>query len=133
MDNLTGKWGGADFHIILQEDEKNDIHQDDWNILQIYPYKHSIHQCIGYDEGFLVLQFGYQQIRVKPNHFQVSDEPQFKPFERVKYLNSKGVLEYGIVKGIHWHNNERRFYYDIEVNGKMKSRRYYDEDLEKSE
>jgi hypothetical protein len=129
--NLIGKWGGADFHIIIMDNKKNDVHPDDWNILMLSPYKHSYHQCVGIDDKYLILQFGYEKIRVTSGHFEAYLEPEFKPLEKIKFLNSKGQLEFGTIQGIHWHGNDKKFYYDVEVNGKIKGRRYFDEDLEK--
>jgi hypothetical protein len=133
MDNLIGKWGGADLSVIYQYEEKECIHPDDWSTLSNYPYKTSKHLCIGQDDVFLTIQFGDSHIRIIPSHFEISQEPKFKPLEHVKFYNSKGQLEFGIIKGIHWHNNEQKDFYDVEVNGKIKGRRYYDEDLEKME
>ncbi len=48
-------------------------------------------------------------------------------------MNTKRALEFGEVKGVHWHNNDRKFYYDVMVNDKMKGRRYYEEDLESND
>lgn len=90
--------------------------------------------CIGYNDNFLILQFGDCRIRVLSSHFiSLNIVPIHKPLEHVKFLNSKKVIEFGMIKGIHWHNNEQKFYYDIEVNGKMNRRRYSDADLEKIE
>ncbi len=59
--------------------------------------------------------------------------PKYKLLEEVKFLNSKGFLEFGVVKEIYWHNNQQKYIYLLEVNGEMKSRRYYTEDLESNE
>lgn len=130
IQDLVGKWGGADFHIIASFNKKDDVHPDDWEALLSSPFHHSYYQCIGIDGKYLILQFGDEKIRVTPEHFENALEPEFKPLEEVKYLNSKGKLEFGIIKGIHYHYKERRFYYDVEVNNKIKGRNYYAEDLE---
>lgn len=131
MENLIGKWGGAPLHIILQYNEKEKIHPNDWNALESYPYLYSKHLCVGIDNEYIIIQFGESQLRIKPELFQLSTEPKFKPLEKVKFYNSKGTLEFGIIKGIHWHNKEQKMFYDVEVNGKIKGRRYFDEDLAK--
>jgi hypothetical protein len=134
MNNLIGKWGGT-YLYILSCNEKNDIYPKDWCLLNNYQYIRSLHLCIDVEKEYLTLTFDNNiRIRVKPNIFLPLDiVPLHKPLENVKYYNSKGIIEFGIIKGIHWHNNDRKFYYNIEVNGKMKGRKYYDEDLEKVE
>ena len=36
----------------------------------------------------------------------------------------------GIICGIRWHFKQERCFYAIQVNGRIKSKRYFDEDLE---
>ena len=130
--NFIDKWGGVNLRNIEVEREREVVYKEDVNLLLNYSYISNLHKCVDIYEEYLVVEFYQIKIRIKPIVFHPLDEiPKFNPFEEVKYFNSKGVLEYGIIKGIHWHNNDRKFYYDIEVNGKMKTRRYYDVDLEK--
>jgi hypothetical protein len=35
-----------------------------------------------------------------------------------------------VIKDFYWHSNDRKYIYMLEVNGKMKSRRYYADDLD---
>ena len=126
------KWGGVNLRNIEVERERGVVYKEDVNLLLNYSYISNLHKCVDIYEEYLVVEFYQIKIRIKPIVFHFLDEiPKFNPFEEVKYFNSKGVLKYGIIKGIHWHNNDKKFYYDIEVNGKMKTRRYYDVDLEK--
>lgn len=48
-------------------------------------------------------------------------------------MNTKGVLEFGEIRDVSWHNNDRKYYYGVMVNDKMKGRRYYEEDLDSDE
>lgn len=130
IQDRVGKWGCASFHFIDPFNDKGQVHPDDRELLISYPFTHSFHQCIGIDGDYLILQFGNIKIRVTPEHFKGGPRvPEFMPLTQVKYLNSKKRLEFGIIKGIHFHDNERRFYYSLEVNNTMKGRRYYAEDL----
>lgn len=109
------------------------IHPDDWEKLQNYPYIRSLHQCIADDGGvYITLAFGDDyKFRVKRSVFSpVNIVPRFRPFEQVKFMNTKGVLEFGEIRDVSWHNNDRKFYYGVMVNDIMKGRRYYEEDLE---
>lgn len=113
-------------------EQLEDIHPDDVEKLMGYTYIRSLHECIADNGNFITIAFGDDyQFRVKRSIFiPVNIVPQFKPFEKVKFMNTKGVLEFGEIRGVHWHNNNRIFYYDVMVNEIMKGRRYYEEDLE---
>jgi hypothetical protein len=130
MENLIGKWGGVNLNSILRYEQREYIHPDDWDILQNYPYVFSKHLCIGIEDKYAIIQFGNYIFRVLSEIFQPALEPKYKPMVKVKFLNSKGLIEFGIIKGIHWHNKDEKYYYDLEINGKIKGRRYYDVDLE---
>ena len=131
MENLIGKWGGTNLYNILVSQEKECVHPDDWHTLNDYKFIRSLHQCFKTDSNYIFIKFDNLEIRIKESIFYPLDFiPKFKPLEKVKIKNSKGDSEFGIVMGIHWHNNYRKFYYDIEVNNKIKGRRYYSEDMD---
>ncbi len=134
MENLIGKWGGTNMYNILTANETEFVHPDDWVLLKDYKFIRSLHKCINVSNGYLSVMFGDTEIRIKDNIFYpLNFTPEFNPLQKVKLRNSKGELEFGTIKGIHWHNNDRKFYYDLEVNNKIKGRRYYSEDLENNE
>jgi len=130
--NLVSKWGGTNLNNIFQANQRIYVHPEDWHLLLNYKYIRSLHQCIAASEDYLTLLFEEIKIRVKPDVFHpIEEKPQFLPLENIKLINSKGKLETGIIKGIYWHNNERRIYYEVEVNGKVKGRKYFQEDLDR--
>lgn len=134
MENLVGKWGGTNLYNILLSNEIEFVHPDDWTSLKDYKYIRSLHKCVDANSDYISVKFGDTQIRIKDKIFYPLDvTPEFNPLEKVKLKNSKGELEFGTIKGIYWHNNDRRFYFDVEVNGKIKGRRYYADDLESNE
>jgi hypothetical protein len=134
MENLVGKWGGTNLYNILLSNEIEFVHPDDWASLKDYQYIRSLHKCVDANSDYISVKFGDTQIRIKDKIFYPLDvAPEFNPLEKVKLQNSKGELEFGTIKGIHWHNNERKFYFDVEVKGKIKGRRYYADDLESNE
>ena len=134
MENLIGKWGGTNLYNILVSQEKEYVHPDDWHTLNDYKFIRSLHKCFKADVNYIFVKFDNLEIRIKESIFYPLDFiPEFKPLEKVKIKNSKGDLEFGIVMGIHWHNNDREFYYDIEVNNKIKGRRYFADDMMSNE
>ena len=134
MEKLIGKWGGTNLYNIFLSNETEFVHPDDWAILKDYKFIRSLHKCISVSGNYISIKFANTEIRIIKSIFYPLDIiPEIQPLEKVKLKNSKGELEFGIVKGIHWHNNDRKFYYDIEVNNKIKGRRYYSDDFESDE
>lgn len=57
----------------------------------------------------------------------LSAPPEFVYGARVSALNHAGIE--GSIARIFWHFDKNRFYYKIEINGKIKSKRYFAEEL----
>ncbi len=133
MRDLVGKWGSIHNYYINSKNQEEYHHPDDLTFFGQYPYIRSLHKCIDIEDNYVILEFGSLNIRVLKEAFYASAQriPEFQPMERVKYVSSKGKLEYGKVIGIHWHNKDRKYYYYLDVNGKKKSRMYYGEDLQR--
>lgn len=135
MENLTGKWGGTYMYTLSPAEILEYIYPDDVEKLKDYPYIRNLHECISDNGDFITISFGKDyKFRIKRSIFKpVNIVPQFKPFEKVKLMNSKGMLQFGEIRGVSWHNNDRKFYFEVMVNGKIKWRRYYEEDLDSDE
>lgn len=58
---------------------------------------------------------------------ELSEPPRFVYGERVSPCNHPDMI--GVVVAIKWHFKYDRCFYFISVNGKMKSRRYFDDEL----
>ena len=130
MKNLTGKWGGTNLYNILINNETEFVYPDDFILLKEYKFIRSLHQCIKENDNYIVVEFSEIEIRIKKSIFYPLDLiPDFKPLQTVSLINSKGKTEIGTIKGIFLHNRDRNFYYSIEVNNKIKKRRYFTEDL----
>jgi len=130
MESLIGKWGGTNLYNIMISNETEFVHPDDFKLLKEYDFIRSIHKCIQENDNFLVVQFSETEIRIKKSIFYPLDlVPDFKPLQTVSLINSKGKTEIGTIKGIFLHNRDRTFYYSIEVKNKIKSRRYFAENL----
>lgn len=57
----------------------------------------------------------------------LSVPPEFVYGARVSLLNHPETA--GSVAGIFWHFDKNRYYYKIEINGRLKSKRYFAEEL----
>jgi len=95
--------------------------------------RNNIVERVGSDGDYLIVESDGYRGRLKPTIFNgVPRKPVAFLDEPVKFLNSKGALEYGIVKHIGWHDNDGHYLYSVEVNGKLKSRRYNENDIQKA-
>jgi hypothetical protein len=131
MENLIGKWGGIPIKGIKNGEYQNYIHPEDIYIMN--NIQQPVVEIIGKNSGYLIIKSDNYICRIDPTIIQECKRPIFFINDKVKFLNSKDFIEFGIIKDLYWHNKDRKYVYNIEVNGKMKGRRYYDEDLEKVE
>ena len=132
---LEGKYGWIAVHQIKDKFFEKIIHPQDLDRVKTQNLQDTVFKCIEVlEDDYLLLESTEITMRFKKDEFGVMPlQPSFKPLEKVKYISSKGKLEFGIVVGISWHNNENRHIYYLEVNGKKKGRRYHAEDLQKIE
>lgn len=87
---------------------------------------------VGEDGDYVVIESDGYRARLKPRLFsRVPRKPVAFLNDLVKLQNSKGHLEYGILRDIGWHNNNRHYLFRVEVNGQLKSRRYHENDIQK--
>lgn len=123
FENYIGNWGTCNF-------DKDSIHIDDHEKLDNYPFKEQWHKCIGVDSNFLCVKFSCIQLKLKRSSFVEISPPDFMPFDKVKYISSKGKLEIGTITS---YSSLRKPYlrkvYILNVNGKIKSTLYEKERL----
>ena len=128
--NLVDKWGEIPIKGIKNGEFNKYIYPDDIGIIK--NLMQPVVQLIGFNnEGYVVIKSDGYTFRISPLIIQESKKPDFFIKDKVKLYNSKGYLEFGTIKDLYWHINNNKFIYLIEVNGKIKSRRYYAEDLER--
>lgn len=120
-DEYIGKWGVVVHTITLPD---NLSYQD-------YPFKGYWHYCIGFtNNGLLKVKFSSIELLVSPSGFTLVEEPDFKPFDNVKYVSTKKKLEFGVVVGFGvLIKPYKRKVYQLSVNGKVKSTLYEKERL----
>jgi hypothetical protein len=130
--NLIGKWGWISIDEIKSYNFKKYLHPQTEKIVNSLHLSDFVFQCIGKNGNFLMLKSSEVELVVKSEVFRIMpQEPKFKPLEIVKFYNSKNLLEFGMIKNINWHNKENKHIYFLEVNGKLKRRRYFAEDLDR--
>lgn len=132
MENLIGKWATIPINDIKKRELDSFIHSEDLDKIEFLTQP--VNLIITDFGSFLELQLNeINSIRINPSILQISIKPDYFVNDKVKTINSKGNLEFGIVKDFYWHVNNGKYIYLLEVDGKMKSRRYFAEDLESNE
>lgn len=125
------KWGAIPITQIREGKFKDLIYPGDYRaIVQI---QQPIVEIIGKNGGYLIIKSGNSVCRISPSIVQDCKKPKFFVNDNVKFYNTKGYIEFGVIKDLYWHINNNQYIYIIEVNGKIKSKRYCDKDLEKVE
>jgi putative RNA 2'-phosphotransferase len=123
LENYIGKWGSVSI-------SKEGVHESDRSNFEDYPFKTQWHKCIGVADQYLIIKFSCLTLRILESNFRIIDPPDFLPFEKVKYISSKGKLEIGVVVayGSKWNPKPHKVY-SLEVKGKVKSTLYNKERL----
>lgn len=130
MENNTGKWASIPVTNLKNKILNDYVHPDDLENLD--KLEQPVNRIIGIDNDYVKLEISSGlSIRVKPAIVKECRKPEYFINDKVKTINSKGFLEFGVVKDYYWHSNDQKYIYSLEVNGKMKSRRYYADDLDR--
>ena len=129
MENLIGKWGGIPIKRIKDGDFNNLIYPED--IILINNIQQPVVEIIGVYEDYLIIKSEKLTCRINPIIVQVCEKPDFFVNDEVVFYNTKGSLEFGIITDLYRHTKRNKYIYIVEVNGKIKGRRYYVADLQK--
>lgn len=129
MENLIGKWVNIPLTNLKDMKLNRFVHSDDLENLE--KLVQSVNPVIAIDNDYIKLEVNTGvSIRLKPEIVREARPPQYFIDDQVKTINSKGFLEFGRIKDYYWHVKDNKYIYILEVNGKLKSRRYHAEDLE---
>ncbi len=104
------------------------IHPNDlanWN--SRHPYG-GYFECLGVEDGYLVLGDGKAKYRVKSQLYREVDAP-CKRIGDVVEVESKGQIMEAVVVGIQWHHQKSEPFYLIEKDGKQSSKQYWSSDF----
>lgn len=102
------------------------VHPDDLQKFQkLFPYGKVFTVGNAVDD-FVTLSYGSEEYRVKPILLEPVPDPVFGIGQHVICLNH-GIP--AVVISVKWHYKEERPYYFVTINGKRKSKRYWDVDL----
>lgn len=90
----------------------------------------NVYQFIKTGEEYNILIIGGEKVRIKDEITKELPEPKYKIGEKV-YIK-EGKIK-GVIRTYIWHFSREEYYYLLYVNGKKKSRRYFEDELEKVE
>jgi hypothetical protein len=122
-DSLAGSWG---LHPPVQPGDPL-IHPDDLDALvELFAYGRVFH-CVDDHDGWLTMRYRASTYRVRPERFRPVGPLRFGFGDRVQ--EREGARRVGSVVDISWHAKLGRPMYFIEVHGKRRSRRYFDDEL----
>lgn len=111
----------------FEEHGAGHIHPEDLeNLRKADPYG-KVFQVKGEKSGFEVIEYGDLDFRVKPDLLTEVPEPTFRIGDRVRV---KGEQEPATVVEVLWHYSKQRPFFHLEVDGKRRSKRFWDEELE---
>ena len=90
-----------------------------------------IYHCIGIEGDFIILKSNRKEsYRVNPKGFCQIPSTNFYIGDKVKILSGSQVGAIAIIFSMGWHTNKKKIIYSLEINGKRRSKQYWDEDIE---
>lgn len=125
MEKLEGTWGRYTWAVEYGE---NLIHPDNLLRFKEFSPSWSLFECVHADVDYITLKLKDEVFKVKPDLYTQVSPPKYVYGDKVVLTKKPEVS--GIIEYISWHVKENKPIYFISVNGKLKSTRYWEEDLE---
>lgn len=122
---LIGSWG---LYSLFENENDPNVHPEDFQQFRSIRPDGKIFYCVGVQGDYVLLRFDKIKYRVKPERYFTIPEPKYKIGDRV--IDGNHPLKTGIIRSSGWHFKEQKHIYAITLNGKNKSRRYFERDLE---
>jgi hypothetical protein len=119
------KWGTYNF-------KDTNVHPDDCENLKKIAMKTRVFEFMERKDSYNVLKFDNEIFRIKDSIISELIEPKFRIGDVVLVRNNEKSV-YGNIRIMNWHFDKKEYFYFLFVNGKKKSRRYFEEELEKVE
>lgn len=104
------------------------IHPDDWDFV-INNLTNTVNKCIGFEGDYLIIKSKRCTIRVRQQVIKsILPSSQFKWGDIVCQVKKPEINV--IVENLIWHHKDQKYYYQISISGKNKSRRYAEDELQ---
>ena len=115
------KWGRCPWSYQLSKDK---IHPEDLEKFSTLHGSFVVYEYIETDGDYIIIKWGNYTFRVKPDIFKEVKEPKYKIGDTVKIKGMDAIICLN-----EWHDEKKEHYYFVTINGKRKSRRYFESEL----
>ncbi len=83
--------------------------------------------CEMVDKNTVLIKYYNEERKLDIENIREIEKPKYDYGDKVSPLNHKDMI--GEIIGISWHFKYKKHIYKISINGKVKSKRYFDENL----
>jgi len=111
----------------FKEDGEHLIFPSDLERFMKFQAKSILFYCIDEDDQYITIKYKDETFRVKPELYKQVPTPKFKYGDKVKMIENPEIE--AIIDNILWHYDRNEPMYFIVVNGKRKSKRYWETDF----
>jgi hypothetical protein len=108
------------------------VHPDDLSSFSAIRPSGKVFEFVGDDQGYIVLKYGNENFRVKPDLYKPVTGVDFYIGDSV-CVTSKVPEKYGVIVAVEWHFKGQKPIYYLQFDGKRSSRRYSKEELQCTE
>ncbi len=122
------KWGTCFWNM-------NDIHPDDVGEFEKFGENQSFQEIVRFveeEETYIKVDNGEHIFRIKSKLFHEITAPKFLIGEEV-IVESQGEKKNAIILCDKWHFKQEEHFYFVSVNGKKRTRRYFESEIERVE
>lgn len=121
---ILNKWGLYPWFL---EHGTGCIHRLDQEAFKaLMPYGKVFH-CVAIQDDFIVLEYSTRHFRVIADLFKAVNPPAFSFGSKVQV---KATSKLGTVEGIEWHYKRDEEFYFLNIDMRVRSRRYFRNELE---
>ena len=127
MKNYENTWGIYPWPIARGEKY---IFFEDLESIKSFFSLGKVFYCNSVNENFIDINYGNNKFKVKPELYQKVDDSGYFIGDLVKIKTGSSEGKEAVVKEMNWHSKNKEVVYLLEVDDKMKSRRYLKDDFE---
>lgn len=129
MANYEKTWGIYPWSIERGEEH---IFSKDLELIKSFFPLGKVFYCSSVNDNFIDINYGNNKFKVKPELYQKVDDSGYFIGDIVQIKTGSSEGKEAVVKEMNWHFKNKEVVYLLEVDGKMKSRRYLKDDFELS-
>lgn len=119
------KWGICFWSI-------HDVHPDDVEGFEKNQYFREVVRFVEEEGTYIRVNSKGHIFRIKSKLFYEITAPKFQIGEKV-VVESQGEKKNAVILSDDWHFNQKEHFYFVSINGKKRTRRYFEREIEKAE